>query len=374
MQFKIGKCFGIPVSIDLSWFIIFGLIVVTLALGHFPQVYPQFSSATNWAAGVAAALLLFASVLIHELAHSLVAKREGIDVGGITLFVFGGVSNITREPVSPGDELKMAAAGPGMSFVLAGVFWGLGKLAILTSLPTVVVAIAGYLAAVNLILGIFNLIPGFPLDGGRVLRAILWAATRSVQEATRIASYVGQGFGYLFMFGGFWMILGGGFIGGLWLILIGWFLSNAAHSSYQQLILHRALEGVPVDRVMTTDVPTVSPSTSIEDVVHDFFLQKDYSAFPVVEDGQLLGIVTLEAVREVPREMWPVTPVSRITHPPEQERIIHPEDDAWSAMSHMATGELRRLLVMSGTRLVGVVTRDNLMNLVRTKLELGIQS
>lgn len=372
MSIRLGTFFGIPVRIDISWFIIFGLIVVTLALGHFPRVYPHFSVLTNWIIGIIAALLLFASVLIHELAHSLVARREGIPVGGITLFIFGGVSQMTQEPTSPGDELKMASAGPGMSLILALLFWGLGKLANSIGLPIPVIAVAGYLAVINLALAIFNLIPGFPLDGGRVLRAFIWLITRSIQDATRIAAFIGQGFGYLFMLAGFWTILSGAFISGLWFIFIGWFLANAAQSSYQQMILHRALSGIKVQRIMTSDVPTVASNTTIDNLVHDYFLAKDYNAFPVVDGDEFKGIVTLEGVREIPREEWSSVTAVKITHPPEDERIIHPDDDAWEAMLHMATGELTRLLVMREGHLIGMVTRDNLMNLVRTKLELGI--
>ena len=372
MSIKLGKILGIPVTIDVSWFVIFALIVYTLAVGYFPQVNKNLAPGLNWLGGVIAALLLFGSVLLHELMHSVVAKRNGIGIGGITLFIFGGVSRMQNEPRTPEAEFKMAIAGPATSIVLAGIFWLAARYGGRAVFGVLGYEIVAYLALINLILGIFNLIPGFPLDGGRVLRAILWGSLNSLDKATRYASYSGQAFAWLFIAGGFSMMLFGGFLSGLWLVFIGWFLNNAAQQSYQQLVVRRALSGVNVQQVMTTDIPHVDPSTSLQDFVHDFLLKYDYSAFPVVHDDSCLAIVTAKEVRDIPREQWSQMTVGQVTKPPEETAVVDENDDAFDALMHMAEGNLRRLLVMHDCKLKGMITQDSIINLVRTKMQLGV--
>jgi len=322
--------------------------------------------------GVIAALLLFASVLLHEVAHSVVAQRNGLGIGGITLFIFGGVSQLREEPDNPETELKMAIAGPATSFALAAIFYLIARFGGVALLGRLGLEICGYMATINLLLGIFNMIPGFPLDGGRVFRAILWGSLGSLDRATRYATYVGQGFGYLLMFAGLWFMLAGAFLNGLWFIFIGWYLNNAAMQSYQQVVLRRSLSGVKVGRVMTTDFPHIDPDTSIDSFVHDYLLKYDFAAFPVSKGEDFLGIVTANEVREIPREEWPNTPVSRITKAPDGERVIDENDDAFDALMHMAEGNLRRLLVVHDNKLKGMVTQDSIINLVRTKMQIGI--
>ena len=374
MSVKLGKLLGVPVSIDISWFIIFALIVYTLAVGYFPQVNPGFTPAMNWLGGIFAGLLLFASVLLHELMHSYVARRNGIGIGGITLFIFGGVSRLKEEPKTPESELKMALAGPATSFVLAAVFWGVATFGGRQLLGELGYQVILYLALINFILGVFNMLPGFPLDGGRVLRAILWGSLDSLDRATRYASWVGQFFGYAFIFVGFagMLMLRGFFLSGLWLVFIGWFLNNAAQQSYQQIALRKALSGVDVHRVMTTDYPHVDPSTHLDDFVHDYLLRYDYSAFPVTEGEDLLGIVTVNEIRDIPREKWPEVLVRDVAKPPDDERVIDEDGDAFDALMHMAEGNLGRLLVMHDGKLMGIVTQDSIVNIVRTKLQLGM--
>jgi len=372
LTIRLGRILDIPISIDMSWFVIFALIVYTLAQFYFPNVNPDFTTAERWFAGVIAALMLFGSVLLHELMHSYVAKQNRIEIGGITLFIFGGVSRMKTEPRTPETELKMAIAGPATSFALALVFWAIARYGGQPLLGDLGLQIVIYLALINLIVGIFNMLPGFPLDGGRVLRSILWGALDSLDRATRIASYVGQGFGYLLIFGGFWMMLFGGLLGGLWLVFIGWFLNNAAQQSYQQVVLRRALSGVDVHRVMTTDFPHVNPDITLDEFVHNYLLKYDYSAFPVAEDDNLLGIVTVAEVRDISREQWHEKRVREIARPPEEERTIDENDDAFDALMHMAEGKLRRLLVMSDGKLKGMVTEESIINIVRTKLQLGM--
>lgn len=372
MSIKLGRTAGIPINIDLSWFVIFALIVYTLAMFYFPQVDPNLSIAMRWLGGAIAALLLFGSVLLHELMHSIVAIRNGIQIGGITLFIFGGVSKMRSEPQTPEIEFKMAIAGPLTSIALAGIFWALFRFGGVALFGRLGVVIIGYLALINLVLGVFNLLPGFPLDGGRVFRAILWGALDDLDRSTRVASFVGQGFAYLFIVGGFWFMLLGGFLSGLWLVFIGWFLNNAAQQSYQQVQLRRALSGVDVHRVMTTDFPHVPPDMALNDFVHDYLLKYDYSTFPVTEGDRFLGVVSINEVRDVPRERWQDTRLRDIVKRPDDERIIKCTDDAFDALMHMAEDNARRLLVMCDGKLEGVVTQENIINLVRTKLQLGM--
>jgi len=372
MSFRLGRIVGIPISVDLSWFVIFALIVYTLAMFYFPQMAPGLSVPMRWLGGVIAALLLFGSVLLHELMHSIIAIRNGIRIGGINLFIFGGVSRMQSEPQTPEIEFKMAIAGPLTSLMLAAIFYGLLKLGGVAFFGRLGVVIVGYLALINVVLGVFNLIPGFPLDGGRVFRAILWGALNDLDRATRIASYVGQGFAYLFIVGGFWSMLFGAFLSGLWLVFIGWFLNNAAQQSYQQVQLRRALSGVDVHRVMSTDFPHLDPNLTLDEFVHDYLLKYGHSAYPVTDGDQFLGVVTINEAREVPRERWHDTRLRDVVKHLDGERVIKCTDDAFDALMHMAENHAGRMLVMCDGKLEGVVTQENVINLVRTKMQLGM--
>lgn len=368
MSLKIGRLLGIPITIDPSWLIIFALIVYVLATGYFPQATSALSTPMKWLGGVAAALLLFASVLLHELMHSYVAQRNGMGIAGITLFVFGGVSRMREEPRTPETELKMAIAGPATSLVLAAAFYAIARFGGERVLGQLGFAIAGYLALINLALGIFNLLPAFPLDGGRVLRAILWGSSGSLERATRYATLAGQGFAYMFIFGGFWFMLFGQFLGGLWFVFIGWYLNNAAQQSYQQLILRRALSGIEVSRVMTSDFPHLDPEMSVDQFVHDYLLKLDYAGYPVTDGDRLLGIVTVNEIRDVPREQWHDVTVRQIAQPPEEECVVDEGEDAFDALLRMAEGNARRLLVTHGGKVKGMITRDSIVDIVRAKL------
>ena len=371
MSFRLGRIWGFPIEIDISWFLVFLLVAWSLSAGYYPRVFPNQSVALNWGIGVITALLFFVSVLIHELAHSYVAIKNGLSIGGITLFLFGGVSKLTQEPQTPELELKMSAAGPLTSLALGGIFYGLGLGARALGLPAPVVAVAAYLAVINVILAIFNLVPGFPLDGGRVLRAILWRSTGSLERATRYASFAGQGFGYLLMAWGAYQLCGGGLIGGAWMLFIGWFLVSAAQNAYQQVVLQRALSGVPVERIMQRDVPRIPPDMLLRDLVDEYFMRQDYAAYPVVEDDCLVGIITVDDVREVPREMWASTMVRQAARHTDEHRIIDEDEDAWDALTQMLQNDARRLLVVRNGHLEGVVSRESILHLVRAKMQLG---
>lgn len=370
MSFRIGRVWGFPIEIDVSWFVIFALFAWSLSTIVFPQMLPNAPASLDWALGTVATLLLFASVLVHELAHSYVAVKNHLPIGGITLFLFGGVSKMTEEPRNPRLELRMSVAGPLTSLVLGGLFWAIGVGARAIGAPLPLIAVAGYLALINVLLAIFNLLPGFPLDGGRVLRAILWQTTGSLERATRYASYSGQAFGYLFMLLGLFMLFSGNFIGGIWLGLIGWFLVSMAQSAYQQMVLQRALSGVPVERIMQREVPHVPPDLSLRDLVDDYFMRQDYSAYPVMAGENLLGIVTVEDVRDVPREEWDATRVADVARPADAHRTIDEREDAWHALTQMLQEDVRRLLVVRDGHLEGVVSRDGVLHVVRAKMQL----
>lgn len=370
--FSLGKIAGFEVNIDWSWLIVFFLVIYSLAVYYFPSANPGFGRALDWGMGVVAALLLFGSVLAHELMHSVVARRYGIDIKGITLFIFGGVSRTKGEPETPKVEFYMAIAGPLTSFAIAAVFYAVTYVGKAAGFPRPAVAITAYLATINLILGAFNLVPGFPLDGGRVLRSALWRWLGSLEMATRYASYVGQGFGYLLMAFGFSDMLRGAIISGIWLIFIGWFVAGAARSSYEQVLLRQALSGVEVERVMTTDVPTVQPQVTVDDFIHNYLMRHEFACYPVVENEKVKGVVGIDEVRSLPREQWATVTVGEIAQPVEEEIRVGRKDDAWDALLKLATGDTRRLLVMHGGALDGTVSQENILRLVRTKMQLGV--
>lgn len=370
--FRLGKVAGFEISIDWSWLIVLFLVIYSLAAYYFPHNYPGIEPSIAWAISVIAALCLFASVLAHELMHSLVARRYGIEIQGITLFIFGGVSQTKGEPDTPKSEFWMAIAGPLMSVAIGLAFYFLTYVGRAALWSPLVIAVTGYVGWINLILAAFNLVPGFPLDGGRILRAAIWSVTNNLEEATRYASYSGQGFGYLLMGYGVFTMLVGGLIGGIWLIFIGWFLAGNARSSYEQVVLKQALSGVEVEKVMTEDVPTVPEDITVDTFVHDYLMKEQYPCYPVVEDEQVKGVVSIDEVRSLPREMWQSTKVGDITEPVDDHYLVNKSDDAWDALVRLASEDARRLLVMHDGILDGTVTQENILRLVRMKMQLGM--
>lgn len=361
---KLGKIFGFEISIDWSWLLIFVLVVVAFA--NSPMRIGG-STSTVWLVAVAAALLLFASVIVHELSHSLMARRYGIEVKGITLFVFGGVSQTADEPKSASAEFWMAIVGPLTSLLIAGLFWIIAAYESALVLPASVHFLALSLARINLALAIFNMLPGFPLDGGRVLRSILWALTGNLEKSTRYSSYSGQFFGYILIaLGAFQMMTS--LIGGLWLVFIGWFLAGSARTSYQQVVVRQALSGIAVDKVMTTDVPCIDYNTPIREFVDDQLLRHDYACYPVTRGEDVIGVIGAEEVRTVPSRMWELTPVGEIAHKVDGAYKIQAGDDVWDAMTKLASDDVCRLLVMEDNHLKGTLGREAIYRLVRTKL------
>jgi len=377
--FSIGRIFGINIRIDWSWLFIFFL--VTWNLGTvFGQAHAGWGPTLVWGMAIVAAFLFFASVLAHELAHSLVARTQGVPVRSITLFLFGGVSDIQREPDSPRDEFVMAIVGPLTSIVLGGLLAWLagasaGPLRDTMTNPTATIArlsplttLLLWLGSINVILGIFNLTPGFPLDGGRVLRSILWAATGNLRRATRWASWIGQAIAWLMIIGGISMAFGAqipffgtGLTSGLWLAFIGWFLNSASVQSYQQVVVHDILEGVAVERMMRTDPPTCLPDCSVNRLVHEHIMRTDDQAFPVLDDGRLVGLVTLEDVRKVSRHAWDTTTVSEIMTPADQLTVVTPGEDAAEALNKLVQRDVRQLPVLRDGQLVGLLRRRDII-------------
>jgi Zn-dependent protease/predicted transcriptional regulator len=364
------RLLGFEVRLDWSWLIIALLVVWTLARGVFPTYFVNFPQASYWWMGIAGALGLFLSIVLHELGHSLVARRFGIEMRGITLFVFGGVAEMGSEPPTPGSEFLMAIAGPITSVVLGAIFYGLNRLANALVWPVTAIGVFSYLGWINLALAGFNLIPAFPLDGGRALRSILWAVTRNFTRATHISSAVGTAFAFLLMLAGVVNFIFGSFVNGIWLFVLGLFLRNASQLSYQQVVLRAALAGEHVDRFMTTDPVTIAPDTSVKDLVENYVYRYQFKTFPVTRDGQLIGCVSLKDVREIPRSEWPHHRVQDLLRPCVAETTVGPHDDAVNALTKMNHNQATRLLVVDQGRLVGILALRDLLRFLSLKLEL----
>ncbi len=370
-SFRVGRIRDIDIGIHYSWILVFLLVAWTLADGVFPQEFPGLGTTTFWTMGVVSSLLLFASVLIHELAHSLVAESRGLRVRDITLFIFGGVSNIKEEPRSAGDELLISLVGPVASLVLAAVFWAVSRVA---SLPGPANGVVEYLAGINLILGIFNLIPGFPLDGGRVLRALLWGGTRSLAKATRIAVGVGRAVALLFVLAGLLQIVSiGSFISGIWLIFIGWFLNNAAEANGQQTETLERFRGVTVRRLMLADPRAVDANTTLLELVWSHLLETGQRTVPVADSGRLVGMVTLKEVRGVPQHRWADTTVGEVMTREIDIQTVKPDDSAATALRLMNEVEVEAMpVVEDGNRLVGLIRQGDLVGYLQVRHELGM--
>ncbi len=367
---RLFRIAGIDIGIHYTWILIFVLLSWSLAQGFFPQLYPEWDAVTYWITGVVSALLLFGSVLIHELAHSLVARARGMTVNSITLFVFGGVSNLEDEPEKPKIEFVMSIVGPLSSVALAGIFWGL--LQIVGDRQSPVAATLSYLALINALLAGFNLLPGFPLDGGRVLRAILWNRTGNLVKATNIAATVGRFMGWGFIAFGLFQVFAGNFIGGIWFAFIGWFLSSSADASRREITLREQLSGVQVKDMMTTDPMLISPDTSVTELVSNAFRKQHGRAVPVCENGQILGIVTVTDVKELPQDKWKETTVREIMTS-EPLYSVTPEDDLSTALRLITKHDINQVLVLQGYRCAGLVSRSDILTHVHMSQELGLK-
>ena len=387
--FRLGRFFGIDLRIDWSWLLIFALVSWSLN-SMFREIHPEWTTVAQWGLALAGALLFFISVLAHELAHSVVARTRGLPVKNITLFLFGGVSNIQKEPTSPMSELLIAIVGPLTSFLLGGIFLvlGLGSVALGDiSLPTSsgllsqlspINTMFMWLGSVNILLGIFNLIPGFPLDGGRVLRSILWAITDDVVKATRWASVVGQGIAWLLILAGIFMLfgvqiplLGSGIINGMWIIFIGWFLQNAAVQNYQKALVQDILGAVPVERIMNPDVPVVSADIKVNDLVEKHIMKTDNQAFMVFDGDKMVGLVSIDDVRKLSNEERQTRTVRDIMTPSKELVVVAPNENAAEALDRLQNRSIRQLPVVKGNRIVGLLRRKDILRWLELQSQSG---
>jgi Zn-dependent protease/predicted transcriptional regulator len=379
VSLNIGKVIGIPVRIHYTLWLVLLLIAWSLAYGYMPKHYPGLGATTYWAIGTVTATILFVSVFLHELSHSYIAKKNDLPIARITLFFFGGVSEMSEEPKDAALEIRMAAAGPLTSFLIGGVLGGLYYVTGLASGPatgtnplTPVIATLYYAALLNGVLGAFNLIPAFPLDGGRVLRGSLWKRSKNLVGATANATRVSEAISLAMMAVGFFYLIIGDFVNGLWIIFLGWFIRSGAETSLRQTRLTEALAGVRVGDIMTRDLLSVSPDASVQQLVSDYFLVHPHGGYPVVSGGKLLGVVTMSSVRSIPREKRDVERVSEAMVPLERTVIVNPNTSALDALHMMAKNGVGRLLVMDGDRIAGIVTRGDLMKTMRARQELGL--
>jgi Zn-dependent protease len=369
---RIGQIAGIDIYINVSWIIILVFLTWSLAVSWFPAIYPGWSVATYWITSLIAAILLFVSVLLHELAHSVVARARGLPVHNITLFIFGGVSNIEQEPTSAGVEFQMAVVGPVVS-ILIGIVCFLLLLPI-RGLDSPVAGILGYLAITNVSLGIFNLIPGFPLDGGRVLRSIIWKITGSLRKATRAATIVGEIIAYLFILAGIWLFFTGDLIGGIWIGFIGWFLLSSARAANSQVMLQSMFRGVKVSQVMNPVPVTVPANISLQKLVDEYFLPLGLRSALVTQSDELAGLITLGDIRHVPREQWEQTPVGFVMIPRDRLHVVYPQQNLNEVMPLMAGLDVNQLPVVQDGRIVGVLSRDSIMRYLEIRRNLGLDA
>ncbi|MBI5345454.1 MAG: site-2 protease family protein, partial [Deltaproteobacteria bacterium] len=342
------------------WFIVFVLIAWSLSYGYFPFYHPGMDRLTYLFMGFISALLLFVCVLLHELSHSYTANRLGLDIHNITLFIFGGVAELTKEPEDAKAELKIAIAGPLSSGALALIFWGLSKAASGAVNPAAV-AVLSYLAMINTALMLFNMIPGFPLDGGRVLRAIWWGRTGDLNRATQVSSGIGKGFAVVLILSGFLQILTGNAVGGFWSVLIGIFLRQAAESGYKQLVMKRMLEGIKVRDVMSKDVVAMDGALTVTEAIERYFLTYHFASFPVTSGSVVAGLLTLTAVKNIDKGRWGSTAVRDIMHALDPLDVLSPEESALTALMRMTGDSPGRFPVIENGRLVGIITRSDIM-------------
>jgi len=370
--FNLGKIFGIRLRLHYSWFIIFALLVFLL-------VSPNWSSRIWWAAGIGASFLFFGSVVAHEVAHSLVGRANGIPVKSITLFMFGGAAQMTREAKKPSAELKMAAAGPLCSLAVGGIFSLI--LFLNPGMPQPMASMIYWLAFMNFALAAFNLIPGFPLDGGRVFRALMWRSTGDYRRATRTAIRVGVGVGYGFIGCGIAIValsvfglapFGLSWFSGFWMAFIGWFLRNAAVASYQQAQWCESLKRFTAAQVMTANCPTVPSNITIGQLVRGYVIPSGCRLFMAADGDRAQGIFTLKNIKSVPQQNWDITTVNEIIIPMDKLKAVHPSQDALSIVEQMDESGMNQMLVVSEGKVIGLVSRGEMMSIIRTRSELGV--
>jgi Zn-dependent protease len=363
----LGKIMGIPIGLDYSWFLVFALLTWSLSSSYYPSEFKNWTPLLYWLMGAVTAIMLFVSVLLHELGHSAIALRYNIPVRSITLFIFGGIARIEAEPPSAIAEFRIAIAGPLVSLVLAVCFyivqpvvsdlqplWGLAK----------------YLAYINFALVIFNLIPGYPLDGGRVFRAIVWAVTKNLRRATLIAAHLGRVFGFLFIIVGVWQMFSGNFGNGLWIAFIGWFLDNAAFGQIQQIMFQGLLASHTVSQAMSTHCAAVPEELTLQQLVDDHILGSAQRCFLVHRGDKAVGMITLHRIKEVARLEWATTRAAQVMLPLEQLKRTSPDTELWVALQQMDRDGVNQLPVTRDGNVIGMLSREDVITFLRTLQEL----
>jgi Zn-dependent protease/predicted transcriptional regulator len=373
-QIKLGRIFGIAIGLHYSWLILALLVVLSLA-GQFRAVNPMWGAPVIWIIAIITALLFFASILLHELSHAAVAKARGLPVSSITLFALGGVALIEKESADAATEFWMGIVGPITSFLIGVVClslaWTTGwtpSAVPLSPLPAMLM----WLGYINIALAVFNLIPGFPLDGGRVLRAIVWWITGDATRATRTAALVGQFVAFSFIVLGLFRFFGGEGFGGLWMTLIGWFLLDAARASYAQVEMTESLNGVHVQEVMALDCPVVDANSNIQTFVDEHLLRSGRRCFVVEEQGRLVGLITPHEVKGIERALWPITTLDKAMRPLNQLHAVAPDTPITEALAVMGREDVNQLPVVSGDHLAGIISRGNIMRMLRTRADLHV--
>lgn len=364
---RIARVFGFEINVHWSWFFIFFLVTATFATGVLEEFFPEWTDSRRWVVGGFIALVFFLSILLHEMSHSVVARRYGIPVDSITLFIFGGVSNLGKEPDNARQEFWIAIVGPLTSFLIAAIL-GAGYF-LLQDVDDGVAGVSGNLALINLAIGVFNLVPGFPLDGGRVLRSVFWAQKRNILDATKLASMIGQLVAYLIMGIGVVIFLTTDFVTGIWFFLIGNFLRNASAASYQQLFLDRVIKGIPASAVAKLDYVPVSPELTLSGLVEEHVLGGKGRAYPVMAGEELLGLVTLTDVNKVPRERWPATTVYRAMTPFSQLKTAEAKDELIKVLQDMTVADVNQIPLVEGKLLRGLIHRADVLRYIQMRQE-----
>ncbi len=364
------KLFGFEIKVDVSWLILAALITWSLATGLFPEYYKGLSTSSYWWMGAAGAAGLFISIILHELAHSLVARRYGVSMKGITLFIFGGVAEMENDPANPRTEFFMAVVGPLSSVAIGLVLFSILVWGKQNGWPVTIEGVLAYLAWLNLVLAAFNLVPAFPLDGGRVLRSALWSWKKDLRWATAISSRIGSGLGIGLIILGVISIFMGNFIGGLWWLMIGLFIRAAAQQSYQQLLARGVFQAKKVKDLMVRDPLTVPRSISLSEFVNEYVYKHHFQVYPVLSYGKLVGCISVNSVAGVPREDWSTQTVGAVAASCGEAMTIGPDEDANKALEIMSRTRNSRLFVTEGDRLVGIITLKDMLALLAVKMEL----
>jgi len=361
--FLLGRIFNIPIGLDYSWFLIAALITWSMATSYYPGEFGNWSQSLYWLIGAATAIMLFASVLLHELGHSLVALGYKIPVNGITLFIFGGIAEIGENPPSAKAEFWIALAGPAVSFALA-IFFSIIQVAVSAAEP--LFALVKYLAYINGALGLFNLIPGFPLDGGRVLRSVIWGITGNLHRATLIATMIGHIIAYLFIATGIYQLFNGSIANGIWIAFIGWFLISASAAELQRQTMQEQLADHTVAQVMNQDYQSISPEMVLQELVEDYILTSGQRCFVVEQNGEVVGLLTLHQIKQVPTERYATVAAKQAMLPLEQLKHTAPDTKLWDALQEMESRGVNQLPVLANGHIQGMLDRGDVISFLRT--------